>query len=65
MYGSDAGQHARSLYTKGLLPLCDIGMANMHKTQRRQDRDGLVMMAMGCSDIAPLSRYAHNPYIVA
>ena len=22
-----------------------IGMANMHKKQRRQDRDGLVMMA--------------------
>ena len=24
MYGSDAGQPARSLYTKGLLPLCDM-----------------------------------------
>ena len=23
----------------------NIGMANMHKKQRRQDRDGLVMMA--------------------
>ena len=23
----------------------NIGMANMHKRQRRQDRDGLVMMA--------------------
>ena len=27
-------------------------MANMHKKQRRQDRDGLVMMARSCSDIA-------------
>ena len=27
IYGSDAGQPARSLYTKGLSPLCDIGMA--------------------------------------
>ena len=24
MYGSDAGQPPRSLYTKGLSPLCDI-----------------------------------------
>ena len=23
----------------------DIGMANVHKTRRRQDRDGLLMMA--------------------
>ena len=40
-------------------------MANMHKKQRRQDRDGLVMMTSWCSDIAPLSRYTNEPYIVA
>ena len=40
-------------------------MANMHKKQRRQDRDGLVMMARWCSDIAPHSRYTNEPYIVA
>ena len=40
-------------------------MANMHKKQRRQDRDGLVMMARRCSDIAPLGRYTNEPYIVA
>ena len=40
-------------------------MANMHKKQRRQDRDGLVMMARSCSDIPPLSRYTNEPYIVA
>ena len=38
-------------------------MASIHKKQRRQDRDGLGMM--GCSDIAPLSRYTNEPYIVA
>ena len=26
MYGSDAGQPVPSLYTKGLSPLCDIGI---------------------------------------
>ena len=36
-------------------------MANMHKKQRRQDRDGL---ARWCSDIAPLGRYSNEPYIV-
>ena len=40
-------------------------MANMHKKQRRQDRDGSVMMARWCSDIAPLSKYTNEPYIVA
>ena len=37
----------------------------MHKKQRRQDRDSFVMMARYCSDIAPLSRYTNEPYIVA
>ena len=40
----------------------NIGMANMHKKQRRQDRDGLVMMARCCSNIAPLSSYTNEPY---
>ena len=31
---------SKSNFKKG-----NIGMANMHKKQRRQDRDGLVMMA--------------------
>ena len=39
-------------------------MANMHKKQRRQDRDGFVMMARWCSDIAPLNRYTNEPYII-
>ena len=34
----------------------------MHKKQRRQDRDGSVMMARWCIDIAPLT---NEPYMVA
>ena len=38
----------------------------MHKKQRRQDRDGSVMVqGDACSDIAPLSKYTNEPYIVA
>ena len=37
----------------------------MHKKQRRQERDGLIMMARRCSDIAPLSGYTNKPYVVA
>ena len=43
----------------------NIGMVNMHEKQRRQDRDGLVIMARRCSDIAPFSRYTNKPHIVA
>ena len=35
------GETSKSILKRGIY----IGMANMHKEQRRQDRDGLVMMA--------------------
>ena len=48
----------------------NIGIANMHKKYRRQDRDpGWLghILARGCSDICTSTRktYQHKPYIVA
>ena len=36
MYGSDAGQSTRSLYTKGLPPLCDKSTMYMYSTRQKK-----------------------------